>query len=102
MPEYDPAADAQRLQSNASAGLEPVLLDITDSAAIAAAAVLLDKTLGDVGLAGLVNNAGIVVAGPLELLPIEEVRRQFEVNVVGHVAVTQAMLPLLRKGGGGL
>ncbi|MGO8746276.1 MAG: SDR family oxidoreductase [Thermoguttaceae bacterium] len=94
------AADAQRLRSNASAGLEPVLLDITDSAAIAAAATLLDKTLGEAGLAGLVNNAGIVVAGPLELLPIEEVRRQFEVNVVGHVAVTQAMLPLLRKARG--
>jgi NAD(P)-dependent dehydrogenase (short-subunit alcohol dehydrogenase family) len=48
----------------------------------------------------LVNNAGIVVAGPLEILPIEQLRKQLEVNVIGQVAVTQAFLPLLRRGGG--
>ncbi len=52
------------------------------------------------GLAGLVNNAGIAVAGPLEALPIDALRRQFEVNVIGQVAVTQAFLPLLRKARG--
>ena len=55
---------------------------------------------GKAGLAGLVNNAGIVVAGPLELLPLDEVRKQFEVNVIGQIAVTQAFLPLLRRARG--
>jgi NAD(P)-dependent dehydrogenase (short-subunit alcohol dehydrogenase family) len=52
--------------------------------------------MGDRGLAGLVNNAGIAVVGPWELVPLDEVRRQLEVNVVGQVAVIQAMLPMLR------
>ena len=52
------------------------------------------------GLFGLVNNAGIVVAGALEFLPIAELRRQLEVNVVGQVAVTQGFFPLLRKARG--
>ena len=56
--------------------------------------------MGAAGLAGLVNNAGIVVAGPLEILPLGEVRRQFEVNVIGQIAVTQAFLPLLRRARG--
>ena len=56
--------------------------------------------MGDAGLAGLVNNAGIAVSGPIELLPIDDFRRQFEVNVIGQVAVTQAFLPLLRKARG--
>ena len=74
-------------------GIEPVLLDVTDSASIRAA---VDKAGGD-GLAGLVNNAGVSVIGPLELVPVETWRRQFEVNVFGLVAVTQAFLPLLRR-----
>ncbi len=58
------------------------------------------EAVGNAGLAGLVNNAGIVVPGPLELVPIDDVRRQLEVNVVGQLAVTQAFLPLLRKARG--
>jgi NAD(P)-dependent dehydrogenase (short-subunit alcohol dehydrogenase family) len=72
-------------------------LDVTDAAAIAAAAHTVAVTLGTTGLDGLVNNAGIAVAAPLEFVPIAELRRQLEVNVTGQVAVTQAFLPLLRR-----
>ena len=75
-------------------------LDVTDAGQIAAAAETVACAAGDAGLAGLVNNAGIVVAGPLEILPLEQVRLQFEVNLMGSIAVTQAFLPLLRKARG--
>ncbi len=88
--------DGKRLQTQASPRLQPLLLDITDGSAIAAAATTLQRELGDQGLFGLVNNAGIAVGGPLEIVPLDEVRRQFEVNVIGTLAVIQAMLPLLR------
>jgi NAD(P)-dependent dehydrogenase (short-subunit alcohol dehydrogenase family) len=91
-------ADAERLR--AGTRIEPVRLDVTDAATIAGAAATVDRAVGDAGLAGLVNNAGIAVAGPLEYLPLEQLRRQLEVNVVGVVAVTQAMLPALRRATG--
>ena len=78
----------------------PLLLDVTDGGQIAAAAETVAKSTGEAGLAGLVNNAGIVIPGPLELVPIDAWRRQLEVNVIGQVAVTQAFLPLLRKARG--
>ena len=56
--------------------------------------------IASAGLSGLVNNAGFALAGPLELLPIADLRRQLEVNVIGQVAVSQAFLPLLRQGRG--
>ena len=80
--------------------MKPLMIDVTDSAQIAEAARTVSAAVGDAGLAGLVNNAGIVVAGPLELLPPDELRKQLEVNVIGQMAVTQAMLPLLRIGRG--
>jgi NAD(P)-dependent dehydrogenase (short-subunit alcohol dehydrogenase family) len=86
-------ADAERLRV---AGLTPLTLDVTDSQSIAAAR----SELGDEPLAGLVNNAGVAVSGPVEFVPIEELRRQLDVNLVGQVAVTQTFLPLLRKGRG--
>jgi NAD(P)-dependent dehydrogenase (short-subunit alcohol dehydrogenase family) len=89
--------DAQELER---AGLTPVVLDVTKAATIAAAARTVAAAVGDAGLAGLVNNAGIAVPGPIELVPIDELRRQFEVNVFGQVAVTQAFLPLLRAARG--
>jgi NAD(P)-dependent dehydrogenase (short-subunit alcohol dehydrogenase family) len=92
-------ADGERLKSQ-SAEIVPLRLDVTDAAQIAAAAECVGKAIGAAGLAGLVNNAGIVVAGPLEILPLDELRRQLEVNVVGQVAVLQAMLPLLRRARG--
>jgi NAD(P)-dependent dehydrogenase (short-subunit alcohol dehydrogenase family) len=85
--------DGDRLREEGGARVEPVTLDVTDSTAIAAAA----GRLGDDPLHGLVNNAGIAVSMPLEFLPLDELRRQLEVNVIGQVAVTQAFLPHLRR-----
>ncbi len=90
--------DAERLRSDA-APLHPVLLDVTDSAAIAQAARAVGEAAGP-GLAGLVNNAGVAVTGPLEYLPVDELRNQLEINLVGQVAVTQAFLPALRASRG--
>ncbi len=84
------AADALRAQ-----GVHPVELDVTDGAQITAAAEMVGETLD-----GLVANSGIAIAGPLELVPLDELRRQLEVNVVGQVAVTQAVLPALRRARG--
>ena len=78
----------------------PVVLDITKVDAIAAAAETIAAEVGQRGLAGLVNNAGIGVVGPVEFVPIDRLRHQLEVNLIGHVAVTQACLPLLRKATG--
>jgi NAD(P)-dependent dehydrogenase (short-subunit alcohol dehydrogenase family) len=76
-------------------GIEPLRLDVTDVAHIAAAADAVGTSLD-----GLVDNAGIAVAAPLELVPLDELRRQLEANVVGQVAVTQAFLPALRAARG--
>jgi NAD(P)-dependent dehydrogenase (short-subunit alcohol dehydrogenase family) len=92
--------DGARLQALASARLRPLIIDVTDQASIRAAAVTVAEAVGPAGLAGLVNNAGIVIVGPLELMPLDQLRYQFEVNVIGHVAVTQAFLPLLRQAKG--
>jgi NAD(P)-dependent dehydrogenase (short-subunit alcohol dehydrogenase family) len=78
----------------------PVVLDITKADAIAAAAEIIAAEVGQRGLAGLVNNAGIGVVGPIEFVPIDRLRQQLEVNLIGHVAVTQACLPHLRKATG--
>jgi len=91
--------DGTRL-ADAAPGVEPVRLDVTHAGDITRAAQFIDAAVGEAGLAGLVNNAGIAVAGPLEVVPIADLRHQLEVNVVGQVAVTQAMLPLLRRAGG--
>jgi NAD(P)-dependent dehydrogenase (short-subunit alcohol dehydrogenase family) len=93
-------ADAAKLRTAGSERLEPLLLDVTDAAAIAAAAKHVEAALGGAGLGGLVNNAGIGIGGPLEFLELDELRRQLEVNVVSVVAVTQAFLPLLRRARG--
>jgi NAD(P)-dependent dehydrogenase (short-subunit alcohol dehydrogenase family) len=94
--------DEQRrhVEQSRLGGVTPVVMDITDPEAIAAAVRLLTSELGDAGLTGLVNNAGIPVMGPLEYVPIDQLRRQLEVNLVAQVAVTQAMLPLVRKATG--
>lgn len=94
------AVDGESLRKRASARLVPVRLDISDETEIAHAARNVTEALGDAGLAGLVNNAGIVVSGMLEFLPLDELRRQLEVNVIGQIAVTQAFLPSLRKAQG--
>jgi NAD(P)-dependent dehydrogenase (short-subunit alcohol dehydrogenase family) len=91
--------DAEELAAAGSDRLEPLLLDVTDAAQIAAAAEQI-AAAADGRLEGLVNNAGIAVPGPLETLPLEDFRRQVEVNLTAQVAVTQAMLPLIRQARG--
>ena len=76
--------------------IEPVLVDVTDADQVAGLA----ERVAGAPLAGLVNNAGIAVAGPLEGIPLDEVRRQYEVNVFGLLAVTQALLEPIRAGHG--
>jgi NAD(P)-dependent dehydrogenase (short-subunit alcohol dehydrogenase family) len=93
-------SDAERLVAQTSPRLVPILLDVTDAQAVAQAAQTIAQATGEAGLAGLVNNAGITVAFPLEFLPLSAFRQQLEVNVVGQLAVIQAMLPLLRTARG--
>lgn len=88
------------LASGRSLRLIPIQLDVTEDTSIRNAAERVTHHLGDAGLAGLINNAGIAVGSPLEVIPIDQLRRQFEVNVFGQIAVTQAFLPLLRKAHG--
>ena len=92
--------EGDALKARASERLRIVFLDVVDSTSIAAAAATVEAAVADAGLAGLVNNAGIGVVGPLEFLPVDDLRKQFEVNVIGAIAVTQAFLPLLRRGHG--
>ena len=80
--------------------ITPIRLDVCDQDSIAEAREEVARELGGQALGGLVNNAGIVVLGPVELIPLQALRRQLEVNVLGPIAVTQAFLPLLRAGGG--
>lgn len=92
-------ADAEALRGAGSQRLQPLILDVTEPRQIAAAVETVSETSPG-GLAGLVNNAGVGVGGPLELIPIDDFRRQIEVNLIGQIAVTQAFLPGLRKARG--
>jgi NAD(P)-dependent dehydrogenase (short-subunit alcohol dehydrogenase family) len=92
--------DAASLRDAGSKGLTPLMLDVTDAGQIASAAERIGDEVGEGGLDGLVNNAGIAVPGPLETLPIEDFERQIGVNLTAHVAVTQAMLPAIRTARG--
>lgn len=92
--------DAASLREAGSERLTPLMLDVTDAAQIAAAAERIGEEVGEAGLDGLVNNAGIAVPGPLETLPVDDFKRQIEVNLTAHVAVTQAMLPSIRRARG--
>jgi NAD(P)-dependent dehydrogenase (short-subunit alcohol dehydrogenase family) len=91
--------DAESLEAEGSDRLEPVILDVTDEGTIEATRARIEEVTGG-RLSGLVNNAGIAVAGPLETLDLNGLRRQLEVNVTGHVAVTQAFLPQIRAAHG--
>jgi NAD(P)-dependent dehydrogenase (short-subunit alcohol dehydrogenase family) len=82
--------DAERL---GAPGIDTVKLDVTDSGSIEA----LRSRFAEAPLFGVVNNAGVAVAGPLEFIPIDDLRRQLDVNLVGQMAVTQAVLPALRR-----
>src|SRR5690606_24268021 len=87
--------DGDALRAEASDRLNPILIDITRAGSIAEAVRAVEAAATD-GLDGLVNNAGIALTGPLEYLDLDRVRDQFEVNLFGHLAVTQACLPALR------
>lgn len=91
-------ADADRLKQALGERFTPLLFDVTDAPAIKAAAETVGAALGGEPLFGLVNNAGVAVAGPLMELPLDEIRHQMEVNLIGVVAVTQAFGPLLWAG----
>jgi NAD(P)-dependent dehydrogenase (short-subunit alcohol dehydrogenase family) len=93
-------ADGDALVARSSGELTPVPIEITDEASISAAVETVEGAVGERGLFALVNNAGIVKPAPLELQPMADFRRQLEVNLIGQVAVTQAFLPLIRRGKG--
>jgi NAD(P)-dependent dehydrogenase (short-subunit alcohol dehydrogenase family) len=94
------AEDGVALQKACSQRLVPIELDVTDLSTIQKAQTLVSRQTEGSGLFGLVNNAGIAVVGPLEAVPLADLRRQLEVNVIGQVAVTQLFLPLLRQARG--
>jgi len=88
-------ADADRLQREFGEGFVPLMMDITDADAVHRAAEKVGSMMGDRNLMGLVNNAGIVVSGPLLHLRPSEYRRQLDVNMVSPLVVIQAFAPLL-------
>jgi NAD(P)-dependent dehydrogenase (short-subunit alcohol dehydrogenase family) len=92
--------DAESLRRDGSPRLEPVRIDVTEAKSLAAAAARVAGETGDAGLAGVVANAGIGLGGPLEFVPLDDLRRQLEVNVVGVVATLQAFLPAVRRARG--
>jgi NAD(P)-dependent dehydrogenase (short-subunit alcohol dehydrogenase family) len=92
--------DADALRRVASSRLQPMHLDVTDSDSILDASRIVGDYVADSRLLGLVNNAGVAITGPTEFVPLQDWRRQLEVNLLGQIAVTQAFLPLLREAHG--
>ena len=93
-------ADADRLRRQDPQHIFPVFLDVLKAEQIAHAAQEISAAVEKTGLQGLVNNAGIAVIGPLEFLPLDDIRRQIAANVYGQIGVTQAFLELVRRGHG--
>jgi NAD(P)-dependent dehydrogenase (short-subunit alcohol dehydrogenase family) len=93
-------ADGAALRSTAPDRITALIVDVTNTSAIQAAGRTIEEVTGPAGLHGLVNNAGIAVAGPLEFLPVDELRRQLDVNVVGQIEVLQAVMPAIRRATG--
>ena len=89
------AADGEKVQKELGENFTPIIFDVTDQEAVIQGAKQVQEIIGNEGLALLINNAGIAVSGPLALTPLDDYRKQFEVNVFGLIAVTQAFLPLL-------
>ncbi len=92
--------DGEALERETSSRTRAVLMDITDSERVEAVRQELETEVGEHGLYGLVNNAGVIFGAPAEFQPMAIVREQLEVNLVGHIGVTQAFLPLIRKARG--
>lgn len=93
--EADGAALVEALGGGSAGKIEPVILDVTDAAAVDSLASKLPEQLDAV-----INNAGIVIDGPVESLTTERLQEQFAVNVFGAVAVTRALLPRIRQSNG--
>ncbi|MGJ5676057.1 MAG: SDR family NAD(P)-dependent oxidoreductase [Nostochopsis sp.] len=92
--------DAESLKQVASGNLTPIIMDITKAEEIKSALEFVLLAVGDEGLFALINNAVVAVDGPLECIPIDDIKFNFEVNVTGQIAVTQAFLPLIRQAKG--
>jgi NAD(P)-dependent dehydrogenase (short-subunit alcohol dehydrogenase family) len=90
-------ADAKSLADEASDNLTPTTIDVTEDGSIKAAKDKVQSAIGEDGLVGLVNNAGIGDGGPVETMDLDVLRKVLEVNLVGQVAVTQAFLPMIRE-----
>ncbi len=93
-------SDADALSREASERLTPVFMDVTDGESILKARDEVGKIVGEAGLAGIVNNAGVAFLSPLEFVPLDSFRWLFEVNLFGMLAVTQAFLPMVRQARG--
>src|SRR5262245_3907677 len=93
-------ADGETVRAAANGELTPILLEVTDEASISRAVESVESVVGDRGLAGVVNNAGIVKPGPLEYQPLDDFREHLEVNLIGPLQVIQAFVPLIRRGNG--
>jgi short-subunit dehydrogenase len=92
--------DAESLKQAASGNLTPIIMDITKAEEIKSASEFVSLALSDEGLFALINNAYSGVDGPLECIPINDIRWNFEVNIIGQIAVTQAFLPMIRQAKG--
>jgi NAD(P)-dependent dehydrogenase (short-subunit alcohol dehydrogenase family) len=92
--------DGEALKAQTSATLTPLIIDVTDGGTISAAEAVVAEAVGERGLAGLVNNAGIGKPAPLEFQPMTDFRTQLEVNLFGPVAMIQTFLPMIRRGTG--
>lgn len=92
--------DGESLRRDSSTRLTPIRLDVTDSGQVAEVTRVVRDAVRDSRLAGIVNNAGIAVAGPVEFVPLEKWREQLEVNVLGVVSMVQSFTPLLRESRG--
>jgi len=92
--------DGEALSAHAPDKLTPLIIDVTDESTITAATSAVADAVGKRGLAGLVNNAGIAKPAPIEYQPMADFRWQLEVNLFGPVAMIQAFLPQIRRGGG--
>jgi short-subunit dehydrogenase len=93
--------DGDNLKKNASSNLKPIILDVTDENSIKKAVDVIEKET-DGELFGLVNNAGVSLNGPLELIPLPDIKMLMDVNVTGLLAVTKAFLPQIRKSKGSI
>lgn len=92
--------DAESLKQAASGNLTPIIMDVTKPEQIKSVSDFVSFAVGDEGIFGLVNNAVVAVDGPLECVAIDDLRWQFEVSVIGLMAVTQTLLPAIRKAKG--